>query len=331
MRLCRPDATAPLRRSIYLLLAVMCFLIPGCGGLNLIAPSSLSTEPAWTLTPSLTPFQPVSVTVTLPGTDTAIPWPTETALPTLTFTPTPTPQWYLQGPGEVVVPILLYHHIGLSHSDTTYYVSPQAFEQQMELLHQWGYQTISVEMLVRAIQQGAILPPKPIILTFDDGSETTYTDALPILQQYDFTGVSYIVYDYIGVKNYMDADEIRTLYANGWEIGSHSLSHTDLTARSAHQMEEIIESRKRLQALLGVPVMSFAYPFGAYDKDSVAYVHSAGYVAAMGLGNKASQNDKNLFYLSRQAILGMDDLRSFALRLPWREDLDNLPAMTIVP
>ena len=117
--------------------------------------------------------------------------------------------------------------------------------QQMNLLHQWGYQTITVEMLVRAIQQGAILPPKPIILTFDDGSETTYTNALPILEQYNFTGVSYIIYNYIGATNYMDADEIRTLYAEGWEIGSHSLSHTDLTAHSAHQMEEIVESRQK--------------------------------------------------------------------------------------
>ena len=237
----------------------------------------------------------------------------------------------VQGPGEVIVPILLYHHIGLHQSENIYYVAPEAFERQMHLLHQWGYRTISVELMVRAIKEGAELPPKPIILTFDDGSETIYTNALPILQKYGFTGTAYIVYNYVGTQNYMNADQIRGLYASGWEIGSHSLSHADLTERSDRQMDEIVESRRKLQSLLGVPILSFSYPFGAYDENSVYYAHFAGYIAAMGLGNESLQGNKNLFYLYRQAVKGSDDLRTFALLLPWREDLENLPALTIVP
>jgi len=201
----------------------------------------------------------------------------------------------------------------------------------MNLLYQWGYKTISVELLVRAINEGAELPPKPVILTFDDGSETTYMNALPVMQKYNFTGVSYIVYNYVGIPNYMDEDQIRALSASGWEIGSHGLSHTDLTTRPDRQMDEIVESRRKLQARLGVPVMSFAYPFGAYDSDSLHYVHYAGYVAALGLGKEALQGNKNLFYLYRQPVRGTDDLKSFALLLPWRGDVENLPALTIVP
>jgi len=215
--------------------------------------------------------------------------------------------------------------------ETVYYVSPDAFERQMNLLYQWGYKTISVELLVRAIKEGAELPPKPIILTFDDGSETTYTTALPIMQKYNFTGTSYIVHNYVGIPAYMNADQIRALYASGWEIGSHGLSHVDLTTRPDRQMDEIVESRRKLQSLLDVPVMSFAYPFGAYDSDSLHYVHYAGYIAAMGLGKEALQADKNLFYLYRQPVKGTDDLKSFALLLPWREEVENLPALTIVP
>lgn len=238
----------------------------------------------------------------------------------------------MQGPGQVTVPILLYHHIGMSsQNDNTYYVPPEAFDRQMNLLYQWGYKTISVELLARAIQQGVELPPKPIILTFDDGSETTYSTALPIMQRYGFTGVSYIVYNYIGLRNYMDADEIRALYAAGWEIGSHSLSHGDLTKRPDRQMDEIVASRRMLQSRLGVPILSFAYPFGAYDGDSLHYVHYAGYIAAMGLGNETLQSDKNLFYLYRQAVIGTADLKSFSQFLPWQGDLNNLPALTIVP
>lgn len=237
----------------------------------------------------------------------------------------------MQGPGEIIVPILLYHHVAVHQSEDIYYISPHAFEQQMNLLHTWGYTAISVELLTRAIKEGAVLPPKPVIFTFDDGSETVYTTALPIMQKYNFTGTAYIVHNYVGIPNYMNADQIRRLYASDWEIGSHSLSHANLTERTDRQRQEIVESRRKLQTLLGVPVLSFSYPFGAYDEESVHYAHYAGYIAALGLGNETLQGSKNLFYLYRQAVKGWDDLRTFALLLPWREDLENLPAITVVP
>ena len=238
----------------------------------------------------------------------------------------------LQGPGDLVVPILLYHHIGFSLKDeTVYYISPEMFDRQMNLLYQWGYKTISVELLARAIQGGAELPPKPIVLTFDDGSDTTYRTAFPIMQRYRFTGTSYIVRNYVGLTNYMNVDQIRALYAAGWEIGSHGLSHRDLTAHPERQDNEIVQSRRQLEALLGVPVLSFAYPFGAYNDDSLHYVHLSGYVAAAGLGNESLQGNKNLFYLSRQAVRGTDDLITFGSRLPWRQDQYDLPPVTIVP
>ena len=322
-----------MRRVLVGVSAFTLFLI-GCGGLNLIVPPS----PTLTITPTVSPLSPPTqyptVTPIIFPTHTPTLPPTETPPPIPTFTPTITaePQWVLQGPNQVIVPILLYHHIGFSLKDeTVYYVSPEAFDRQMNLLYQWGYRTISVELLARAIKQGAELPPKPIVLTFDDGSESTYATALPILQRYHFTGVSYIVYHYVGITNYMNVDQIRALYAAGWEIGSHSLSHVDLTSRPDRQEDEIVRSRSQLESLLGVPILSFAYPFGAYDDSSLGYVHLAGYTTAMGLGNESLQGTNNLFYLYRQAVRGNDDLQTFGSRLPWREDRYDLPAVTIVP
>jgi len=237
----------------------------------------------------------------------------------------------MQGPGDVIVPILLYHHIGISQNESPYSISPSDFERQMYLLREWGYQTISVELLVRAIKQGAELPPKPIILTFDDGGEGTFTNALPIMQKYGFTGTAYVVYNYVGIGGYMNADQIRSLYASGWEIGSHSISHADLTVRTDRQKDEIVDSRIKLQRLLGVPILTFAYPFGAYNSDSVHYAHFAGYIAAVGLGNETLQGDQNLFYLYRMTVNPNQSLEAFALLLPWRGDLTNLPALTLVP
>jgi peptidoglycan/xylan/chitin deacetylase (PgdA/CDA1 family) len=285
------------------------------------------------MSPLPSPVETATAQQALTPTETITPLPSATPPPSLTFTPTYTqvPKWVFQGPNEVVVPILLYHHIGISPSESPYYVSAYDFEQQMYLLHEWGYQTISVELLVKAIKEGAELPPKPIILTFDDGSESVITTAFPIMQKYNFTGTAYLVYNYIGLINYMDIDQIRELYAMGWEIGSHGASHVSLTERTDRQEDEIVESRWKLQNRLGVPILTFAYPFGAYNEDSVYYARYAGYIAATGLGDSTLQGTKNLYYLYRRDVNGSYDIQSFASSLPWREDMNNLPILTIVP
>src|SRR5919109_1954588 len=219
-----------MRRNVFICISVLTLLLPACGGLNFVVAPTPTITPTWTLSPlpSPTPSQPATLTPIFSPTYTSAAVPSETPLPTLTLTPTLTlePQWIMQGPGEIIVPILLYHHIGFSLKDENiYYVSPATFDEQMSLLYQWGYQTISLELLVRAIKEGALLPPKPVLLTFDDGSETTYTTALPIMQRYKFTGASYIVYNYVGITHHMNIEQIRALYSAGWEIGSHALSH----------------------------------------------------------------------------------------------------------
>src|SRR5215216_3933093 len=178
-------------RKIVIWISALALFIIGCGGLSLVVPSTATIEPTWTADPLPSPSQPATITPIVFPTETSTVVPSETPLPTFTFTPTVTlePQWYMQGPDQVIVPILLYHHIGYSlRGDVVYYVSPDTFDQQLNLLYQLGYKTISVELLVKVIKEGAELPPKPILLTFDDGSETIYENALPMMQRYGFTG-----------------------------------------------------------------------------------------------------------------------------------------------
>ena len=315
----------------------MTLLSIACGGLTLIAQPTptILAEPTRTPSPYPSPTLIAIPTQTPFPTETPTVYSSPTLVPTQTITSTPTPtlapQWIIQGPNEVIVPILLYHHIDIPQGESPYYVPPYEFERQMYLLREWGYQTISVELLIRAIKQGAELPPKPIVLTFDDGGEGTFTNALPTLQKYGFTGTSYIVHNYVGLGGHMNADQIRGLYAAGWEIGSHSISHVDLTVRTDRQKDEIVDSRIKLERMLGIPILTFAYPFGAYNTDSVHYAHFAGYIGAVGLGDESLQSNKNLFYLYRMTVNGNQPLESFALLLPWRGDLSILPVITIVP
>ena len=195
-----------------------------------------------------------------------------------------------------------------------------------------GYKTITVQQLANAILNGAELPYKPVVLTFDDGNDNTYTRAFPIMQKYNFTGTAYIVYNYVGVPRYMNTAQIRELYEAGWEIGSHGLSHVDLTQRTDRQADEIIESKRKLQILLDdIPVNTFAYPFGAYDALSLQHLDFAGYMAAVGLGADMHQGPGNIYYLYRRDIKGSYDLKTFAQYLPWQGDLENLPIITVVP
>lgn len=201
----------------------------------------------------------------------------------------------------------------------------------MYLLHEWGYQTIRVETIIAAIKGGGLLPQRPIVLTFDDGSESVYTTAWPIMQKYGYTGTIYLVNNYVGAAHYLNVEEIQELHTAGWEVGSHSITHSDLTLETTDQEKEIIESRLRLQRQLDIPVSTFAYPFGAYNEDSVYFAQYAGYIGAVGLGPKTTQGNKNLYYLYRRGIESNYDIRTFASFLPWQEDINNLPILTIVP
>ena len=280
-----------------------------------------------TLAPA-TPTATETATV-LPPTESA----TLTLTPTRAVTSTPivtaTPTWVTQGPNEVKVPILLFHHIAVSPIGSRYYVPPDTFEAELKLLHDWGYTTISTSSLIKAIRQGDALPPRPILLTFDDGNEDNYTNAFPIMEKYGFTGVLYIVVHYMDQPNYLTTMQIQEMAAAGWEVGSHSETHTDLLANPDRLRFEIVQSRKDLQSRLNVPILTFAYPFGGEDDAAGDYVHFAGYSAGMGAsGFSWEQGTGNLFVLQRCEIKGSDTVKSITRFLPWLGDPSFLPTDT---
>ena len=307
-------------KKILVLIMGLSILLSGCGSGVFAKPI-----PTPTITATLTPSPTATIT------------PTSTITPTFTATPIPTPTWVHQGPDTVQVPILLYHWIAVSKSDgpnykSPYYVKPELFDQEMKLLHDWGYTTITVELLIKAINEGADLPPRPVIISFDDGHLNNYTAAFPIMQKYGFTGVLYIVANYVGVEDYMNADQIKEMAAAGWEVGSHTVSHLDLTAlEPQRQRFEVVESRTLLEEKLGVPIQTIAYPFGISNSGVIDYAIFAGYTGGMGLGFTHDQGTTNLYNLQRRDIKGTYDIKQFAGFLPWLGDPVFLPTDTPTP
>ena len=90
---------------------------------------------------------------------------------------------------------------------------------------------------------GGELPARPVIITFDDGNLNIYQNAFPIMHELGFVGVVYIVADHLQLNTYMDVEQLQEMADDGWEIGSHSMSHSDLTVDYSIASYEILQSR----------------------------------------------------------------------------------------
>jgi peptidoglycan/xylan/chitin deacetylase (PgdA/CDA1 family) len=219
--------------------------------------------------------------------------------------------------GHVTAPILLYHHVSDAGNGNRYYVTLDDFRAQMEALRDWGYTTITVSDLVDVLVNGGELPNRPVVITFDDGNVDVYQYAFPIMHEMGFVGTTYIVANRLASNLYVNAEQLQELANDGWEIGSHSMSHPDLTLDYSIVRFEVLQSRLTLEDATGEPINTFAYPYGKTDEFITDKVSEYGYQAAMGLGSSWEHTLGTLFYLSRIEVQGGYSLSTFAAILPW--------------
>lgn len=228
-------------------------------------------------------------------------------------TPTPLP------PRTIDVPILLYHHIGVAEQARfdRYTVSPLNFERQMRFLKDWGYTSISLGDLVAALLNDTPLPSRPVIITFDDGYQDVYANALPILDELDCTATVFVIGRQVGTKGYLDITELKELIEQGWEIGNHTYNHHSLRMPGIDLTLEIETARQELEDTLGVVVPYFSFPYGLTSKNVTSQVEKAGYLAAVGLGGSYTHQEATRFYLSRIEIKPETNILEFIGLLPW--------------
>jgi peptidoglycan/xylan/chitin deacetylase (PgdA/CDA1 family) len=226
--------------------------------------------------------------------------------------PYPTPILVYHPAGEVKVPILMYHHVADTDETARYSVSLQEFEKQISSLRSWGYTAIPISLLAQAIEQGADLPLRPVVITFDDGYRDVYQNALPVMERYGYTATVYVIVKQIGVGGYMNTKHLKELVARGWEVGSHSETHSNLRKTKTKLDDEIFNSRLALEELLSTPVLSFSYPYGSATPALLKLVQQAGYRSGVGVGSTSRHTPKSKFYLSRLEVEGSFDLVEFA-------------------
>ncbi|HEU4447568.1 MAG TPA: polysaccharide deacetylase family protein [Nitrososphaeraceae archaeon] len=110
---------------------------------------------------------------------------------------------------------------------------------------------------------------KVVILTFDDGYESQYSNAKPILDKYGFKATFYIVCNYVGSgDNRMTWEEIKSLQQEGHDIASHTMNHDDLSKLTPQGVEYEVVQTKQCLLEQGINPKSFAYPFNGGSDDS---------------------------------------------------------------
>jgi peptidoglycan/xylan/chitin deacetylase (PgdA/CDA1 family) len=178
------------------------------------------------------------------------------------------------------VPILMYHYISTPPTlndklRVNLSVPPDQLEQQLQFLKRNGFNTISLYDLHKYLVTGAQLPPKPIILTFDDGYRDHYENAFPLLLKYDMVGTFFIITDPVFQNHpaYMTWDMAREMARHGMSIEAHTKSHPDLRNRSVQYLKtQVGESFDAIQTEVGTKPRFFAYPAGQFDSNVMQYL-----------------------------------------------------------
>ena len=207
------------------------------------------------------------------------------------------------------VPILMYHVIAPAPADAPYpglYVKPDAFAAQVHALVRAGFHAVTLDQVRAAWRGTAGLPPRPIVLTFDNGYRSQYTEALPILRRAGWVADENLQLTGLPPRQGgLTTTQIRALVAAGWELDTQGYNHADLTVLDSEQLRfQVAVTRARLRKLYGVAVSWFCYPSGRYDQAVVDAVRAAGFIGATTVVPGWAQPGGDPYTLPRLRVLG---------------------------
>lgn len=220
------------------------------------------------------------------------------------------------------VPILMYHAVGETPAPAAYglSVTPEALRTQLEVLAERGFTPVTTRALAAAWRSDGPLPPRPLLLTFDDGYEGVHRYALPALRSHGFTATVFATTGWLrgphetpGALDLMlDWDQLRDLSAAGLEIGGHSHTHPQLDALTGPRLRsELARCRDLLAGELGRCPVSFAYPYGYSSRQVRAAVRAAGFRQSLAVGNALAERRHGPYALRRVTVRRSTGIEEF--------------------
>lgn len=185
------------------------------------------------------------------------------------------------------VPVLCYHNltVGDTHAPSSLFINEMAFRKQIQTLADSGFNSILPDELYAFIAQGKPLPPKPVLISFDDSRKDHYTIAAPVLEKAGFRGTFFVMTVTIGKKGYLSSQDIRDLRNRGHAIGCHTRDHPRISGKNGlpDAERQLRNARETLEKFTGSTVTSFAYPFGAWNEALVKQLQENGFRIAFQL------------------------------------------------
>jgi peptidoglycan/xylan/chitin deacetylase (PgdA/CDA1 family) len=317
------------------LLVPLILCVAACGGASAFplggwsTPGPSARSAAVAAGPSLLPSSASSAAPAAPSASSLSPTPIPTPSPSPAVTPTPAPTTSPSGPPaaqNATVPILYYHRVqpvpkafsswpkARQRRFLQYDALPAAFVAQLDWLVANGYTTILPGDLAAHWDYGAPLPPKPVIITFDDGSRSWTTRVMPALRERGMVAEFYLTLDAIKVDA-IDWGDIRELVAAGNGIGGHDVHHVQIAGLPDKQRvsvavmwKEINDIRAVILAHTGVAPDSMAYVGGGYDGTLMGLVAAAGYTTARSINRGIVQTVSRRYRLRVVRIGANDDV-----------------------
>lgn len=219
-------------------------------------------------------------------------------------------------------PILVYHKVQdcLELGITT--TTIRQFRLQMSYLHQKGYRTLRVGEWFGFFKNGQF-PQKTLTITFDDGYESIYHNAFPVMEEYGFVSTVFVVVGFVGRENSWDANlcgrkfshltwkQMEAMARYGHSFQSHTVNHPDLCKLSPSQIRyELGHSRELLEDKMGMAVEFLACPFGRANSLTREIAKKTGYKAVFGQTPKGGD-----YSLNREGMYLIDNLWDFRQKL----------------
>ena len=225
--------------------------------------------------------------------------------------------------GYQAIPILCYHKFA-PNDPSPLNTPPSVFRQHLTFLKDNGFRTISPDMLLDFLRFRRQIPKKAVMITIDDGFKSGLKGAVPILLEFGFSAIFFVYTDYIGVSDKaLTWQDLRRLKSDGFYIGSHSTSHSDLSRKLEGETndgyrkrlyKEIVVSKQTIDRKLNQNTTIFSFPYGRYTKHVMALSKDAGYEMAVTVERGANPFFSNPLALKRDMILNKD-IKTFQTRL----------------
>ncbi len=208
--------------------------------------------------------------------------------------------------------ILMYHSVERNDAIPLLAVKPEIFQKQMKYLKDNSYQVIKLSDLVNLLKGGKELPEKTVVLTFDDGFKDNYSNAFPVLKEYNLPATIFLTVGWVGkevVTSHgafpaLNWNEIEEMHSSDLiDFQPHTITHPKLDQITLGEIEsEIIQSKKIIEEKLNKECRFFAPPKGRISQEVKEILENEGFEAVLTIERGFIKKGDNLFELKRQSI-----------------------------